>query len=194
MIGALAVITTGFLFLTMKLLVTGKNYELEDAATATIIDFVRVERDEAVNDKSRHVKRPAKPEPDEPPPPPKLSQVERPTMDNVSMAVDFGQFEIAGLSFNAPVDGDALAIVRVPPRYPSRALARGIEGWVLLEFTIDEIGQAVNPIVLESDPPHIFDVVAIVAVKKWKYRPMMENGRAVPRPGVRQIVSFEIAK
>ena len=56
------------------------------------------------------------------------------------------------LNLNAPVDGDTLAIVRVLPRYPSRALSRGIEGWVLLEFAIDELGLAVNPVVIESEP------------------------------------------
>ena len=41
------------------------------------------------------------------------------------MDADFGLS--MGLNLNAPVDGDALAIVRVLPRYPNRALSRGIE-------------------------------------------------------------------
>ena len=182
------------LFLVMKVLVTGQEYEIEEELAAIGIDFVRVERDEESQTKDRALKRPSKAEPEEPPPPPKLTQPNRPDIDKASMSADLGAFDLAGLNLNAPVDGDTLAIVRVLPRYPSRALSRGIEGWVLMEFAIDELGLAVNPVVIESEPPGIFDRAALSAVKRWKYRPMIEDGRPLMRPGVRQLISFEIAK
>jgi protein TonB len=182
------------LFLVMKVLVTGQEYEIEEELAAIGIDFVRVERDEESQTKDRALRRPSKVEPEEPPPPPKLTQPNRPNIDKASMSADLGAFDLAGLNLNAPVDGDTLAIVRVLPRYPSRALSRGIEGWVLMEFAIDELGLAVNPVVIESEPPGIFDRAALSAVKRWKYRPMIEDGRPRMRPGVRQLISFEIAK
>lgn len=182
------------LFLVMKVLVTGQEYEIEEELASIGIDFVRVERDEESQTKDRSLKRPSKVEPEEPPPPPKLTQPNRPNVDKASMSADMGAFDLAGLNLNAPVDGDTLAIVRVLPRYPSRALSRGIEGWVLLEFAIDELGLAVNPVVIESEPPGIFDRAATSAVKRWKYRPMIEDGRPRMRPGVRQLISFEIAE
>ena len=182
------------LFLVMKVLVTGQEYEIEEELASIGIDFVRVERDEESQTKDRALKRPSKVEPEEPPPPPKLTQPNRPNVDKASMSADMGAFDLAGLNLNAPVDGDTLAIVRVLPRYPSRALSRGIEGWVLLEFAIDELGLAVNPVVIESEPPGIFDRAATSAVKRWKYRPMIEDGRPRIRPGVRQLISFEIAE
>lgn len=182
------------LFLVMKVLVTGQEYEIEEELASIGIDFVRVERDEESQTKDRALKRPSKVEPEEPPPPPKLTQPNRPNVDKASMSADMGAFNLAGLNLNAPVDGDTLAIVRVLPRYPSRALSRGIEGWVLLEFAIDELGLAVNPVVIESEPSGIFDRAATSAVKRWKYRPMIEDGRPRIRPGVRQLISFEIAE
>ena len=182
------------LFLVMKVLVTGQEYEIEEELAAIGIDFVRVERDEESQTKDRALKRPSKVEPEEPPPPPKLTQPNRPNIDKASMSTDLGAFDLASLNLNAPVDGDTLAIVRVLPRYPSRALSRGIEGWVLMEFAIDELGLAVNPVVIESEPPGIFDRAALSAVKRWKYRPMIEDGRPRMRPGVRQLISFEIAE
>ncbi len=182
------------LFLVMKVLVTGQEYEIEEELASIGIDFVRVERDEESQTKDRALKRPSKVEPEEPPPPPKLTQPNRPNVDKASMSADMGAFDLAGLNLNAPVDGDTLAIVRVLPRYPSRALSRGIEGWVLLEFAIDELGLALNPVVIESEPPGIFDRAATSAVKRWKYRPMIEDGRPRMRPGVRQLISFEIAE
>lgn len=186
-------VTTVVLFLTMKVLVTGQQYEIADAAQSFAIDFVRVQRDEDVDAKDRAPKRPAQQEPDEPPPPPKMSEVSKPNLDSGGVNANF-DFDMGGMNLNAPVDGDALAIVRVLPRYPSRALSRGIEGWVLLEFTIDEVGVAIEPTVVDSDPPGVFDRAAVNAVRKWKYRPKTEDGRAVKRPGVRQMVSFQIAK
>lgn len=182
------------LFLVMKVLVTGQEYAIEEELASIGIDFVRVERDEESQTKDRALKRPSKVEPEEPPPPPKLTQPNRPNVDKASMSADMGAFDLAGLNLNAPVDGDTLAIVRVLPRYPSRALSRGIEGWVLLEFAIDELGLAVNPVVIESEPSGIFDRAATSAVKRWKYRPMIEDGRPRIRPGVRQLISFEIAE
>ena len=182
------------LFLVMKVLVTGQEYEIEEELAAIGIDFVRVERDEESQTKDRALKRPSEVEPEEPPPPPKLTQPNRPNIDKATMSADLGAFDLAGLNLSAPVDGDTLAIVRVLPRYPSRALSRGIEGWVLMEFAIDELGLAVNPVVIESEPSGIFDRAALSAVKRWKYRPMIEDGRPRMRPGVRQLISFEIAK
>lgn len=191
---ALAAVTTMVLFLTMKVLITGRDYEIEKELASFGIDIVRVERDEDINTKDRALDRPSQQQPDEPPPPPKLQQTQRPNMDKASMSADLGQFGLDGMNLNAPVDGDALAIVRVLPRYPSRALSRGIEGWVLLEFAINELGQAIEPVVVDADPRGVFDRSAINAVKKWKYRPMMEDGKPAVRPGVRQLISFNIAE
>ena len=191
--GVFALVTTIALFLTMKVLVTGRDYEIEKELATVGIDFVRVERDEDVNTKDRTLKRPSQQQPEEPPPPPKLQPTQRPNMDKATMSADFG-LGLAGMNLNAPVDGDALAIVRVLPRYPSRALNRGIEGWVLLEFAINELGQAIEPVVIEADPKGVFDRSAINAIKKWKYRPMMEDGKPTVRVGVRQLVSYNIAK
>lgn len=190
----LALVTTVALFLTMKVLVTGQEYEIEEELVSIGIDFVRVERDEDVSTKDRALKRPSQEQPDEPPPPPKLTQTSRPNMDKATMSADLGGFDLASMNLNAPVDGEALAIVRVLPRYPSRALSRGIEGWVLLEFAISPLGQAIEPSVIDADPKGTFDRAAINAVKRWKYRPMVENGKAAVRPGVRQLISFQIAK
>jgi periplasmic protein TonB len=191
---ALGVVTTMALFLTMKVLVTGRDYQIEQELASFGIDFVRVERNEDINTKDRALKRPSQQQAEEPPPPPKLQQASRPNMDKDAMGADFGDFGLSDMNLNAPVDGDALAIVRVLPRYPSRALSRGIEGWVLLEFAINELGQAVETGVIDADPKGVFDRAAINAVKKWKYRPMVENGKPAVRSGVRQLISFRISK
>ena len=67
------------------------------------------------------------------------------------------------------------------PQYPIRASERGIEGWVVLEFTITETGTVRNPKVMDAKPKRIFDRAAIQAIRKWKYRPRVIDGVAVER-------------
>ncbi len=59
----------------------------------------------------------------------------------------------AGLTWAAPSsDSDIIPLVRVLPQYPPQAMSRGIEGWVIVEFTISAAGTVKDPVVLESDP------------------------------------------
>ena len=70
-------------------------------------------------------------------------------------------------------------LVQVPPRYPRRAERLQIEGFVRLEFTITSDGNVVEPVVVESEPPNIFDKAALQAISQWKFEPRVENGRVV---------------
>ncbi len=60
-------------------------------------------------------------------------------------------------------------ITRETPAYPFGALSRGIEGWVLLEYTVDPRGRVVAPRVLEASPPGVFERAALSALSRWRY-------------------------
>jgi len=91
-------------------------------------------------------------------------------------------------------DGEYLPIVKVAPQYPRRAAQKGIEGYVVVEFTVTTLGTVKDVKVIESDPPNIFNRAAMNAAKKFKYKPKIENGKAVEVPGVRNIIRFELDK
>ena len=78
-------------------------------------------------------------------------------------------------------EGEAIPIVRINPRYPRQALLNGIEGYVRLEFTILEDGTVKDVVVAESRPGQVFDRSAVLAVMKWKFKPRIIDGKAVPR-------------
>jgi protein TonB len=44
-----------------------------------------------------------------------------------------------------------------------------VEGWVVLEYTINDRGQVVRPRVIEATPPGVFDGAALEAVSRWRY-------------------------
>ena len=65
----------------------------------------------------------------------------------------------------------------VPPRYPLEALRRGIEGYVVVEFTVTAQGTTRDIVVVESSSSRgIFDEAAIESAQKFKYNNhCMEN-------------------
>jgi len=87
---------------------------------------------------------------------------------------------------------EAIPLVRVNPLYPPRAQSRGIEGWVLLQFTISPQGTTKDIEILDADPKGYFERAAKDAVQKYKYKPRIEDGVAVDWPGVQLVISFEI--
>jgi TonB family protein len=83
-------------------------------------------------------------------------------------------------------------IRKFAPSYPRRAQTRGIEGWVELEFAVNEKGETANIRVVESRPLEIFDLAATEATKKFIYSPQLENGKPVRVEGVRNTITFEL--
>ena len=84
-------------------------------------------------------------------------------------------------------------LVRVQPKYPSRALSRHIEGWVKIEFTISASGEVTNETVVGSEPAEIFDSEALKAIKKWKFQQKTVNGIAVEQRAIQKI-DFNLAE
>jgi len=120
-----------------------------------------------------------------------IPETPRPEMSSESVSTpDFGGPQFG--AFSASTDADVLPIVKVPPQYPRRATQRGIEGWVLVEFTITETGAVINPVVIDADPPGIFNRSAMRTIVKWKYKPRIVGGKAVPRPGVQHLITYEL--
>ncbi len=61
------------------------------------------------------------------------------------------------------------------PEYPEEARAAGVEGMVILRLVIGQTGKIEKIQVLRGEEPLL--TAAIKAVKKWKYRPAIVNGR-----------------
>ena len=66
-------------------------------------------------------------------------------------------------------------LARGSPSYPPGPLAAGIEGLVVVDFEITRDGGVRDIVVLESDPPFLFEGVALDAVRKWVYQPSDRN-------------------
>jgi protein TonB len=84
-------------------------------------------------------------------------------------------------------------LVRVQPKYPSRAVNRHIEGWVKIEFTIDTSGDVTDTTIVASQPTEVFDSEALKAIKKWKFKEKIVNGVAVEQRAI-QTLQFKLTE
>lgn len=120
--------------------------------------------------------------------------------------IDFGRTEIPGdLTFfryeavlpeETQLSGiqysEAVALRQVTPVYPNRALERGIEGFVLLEFDIDEVGRVIDPRVLDAEPEGVFERAALRAIERWRFQAKVEKGEPVIQRNEKRLLSFTL--
>lgn len=187
--GAGIVITISLLYVMQAVISSDKN-PLNEAPTVRWIDFVRVLKDEAPEVKDLR--------PDPPPPvdeaPPEIPKQSFRT--DTSMGIDISgvqttiDIDVGSGQFSS--DGEYLPIFKVEPIYPRRALTRGIEGYVLLQFCVTENGSVSDPEVIEEEPSSIFTRAAINAALKFKYKPKVVDGTPIPVCGVLNRLKFEL--
>jgi TonB family protein len=89
------------------------------------------------------------------------------------------------------IDETPKVLSYVPPIYPFQARAKGIEGSVLLRFTVDKEGRVVKPKVVKAVPEGIFEQAALATVVKYKLKPAMKDGKPVTSVA-RLTISFSV--
>lgn len=187
-----AVVVTLALVTLMQSLVAMGGGALEKRKGVRIEDFLRTRSDSDTQAKKREL--------------PEKEQVEEaPEMESMEMDTAPSQLNMDGMGISAQpqmalaggvgvgsADMDIVPLVRVNPRYPPRAQSRGIEGWVHLRFTITPQGTVDDVVIVDADPKGYFERSAKRAVKKYKYKPKVEGGKAVPRTGVELVLTFDL--
>ena len=91
-------------------------------------------------------------------------------------------------------DGDYLPLVAIAPQYPTRAAQRGIEGWCLVAFTVDGMGNVVEDTitVVDAEPASIFDRSSMRAATRFKFQPRVVDGQGVEVPGVQYLFRYQL--
>lgn len=144
------------------------------------------------------------PPPKRPPPakqPPRLTTPAAPTLAPDRSLLQFNLPRLPGpagagadtqrTSGTDPVDSGPVALVQIQPMYPRIAASRQIEGFVTVAFTISPTGLVVDPVILESRPPRVFDREALRAIMRWRFRPTQVNGSPVEQRAV-QTLEFRL--
>ena len=84
--------------------------------------------------------------------------------------------------------------LKLQPEYPSRALNRGIEGFVDLAFDITAAGATSNIRVIQAQPQGVFERAAIRALEKWKYKVPITDGVAQGQADMMTRLSFKLER
>ena len=193
--GAFAVSGTVFAFLHVLVSQRSDTGEIHEVVK---IEFTRLRSDTEVErkkpDKAERVKV------EQAPPPPQIA-LARTSVDAgstgdslaaIATLVESHAQQMGNIGGTGGADRDAVPLVRIEPDYPMQARQRGIEGWVVLEFTISTAGTVKDVAVVASEPGTIFDRAAVQAVRTWKYNPKIADGKPVERPGVKVRLDFEM--
>lgn len=193
------VVIAGFLTWFMHALIESSQKELDESIRATLLDFVRVNREEV---SQRKKIKPQRPEMDEAPPAPPTPQADPQSTAEVSLAVPMPQVASninvdlnMGMNIGVAMgDGEYLPIVKMSPTYPPKALSNQIEGSCLVTYTVTVTGSTKNINTVKGQCPAIFARSAKMAAKKFKYRPRVIDGEAVEVPGVFNRFDFSLFK
>jgi len=134
-----------------------------------------------------------------PPPPQMVPRVPNEAPQDITDVAMVG-YQLTGLDVISDFDGskgvnmapdsDARPLVRVNPKYPITAARDGIEGWVNLSFDINEIGEVVNINVIEAMPKKTFNKAAKDALRKWKYRAKLVDGKPIVQHNLSVLLEF----
>ena len=192
--GVVALVVTTLLFIGLPLLTQFQtSMKKRDRVQAVLISQRKPppppepERDEKIEQKQRQQPKKAK----------RAQRVARPKVDLQlpSFGSGIGTISISGLinkddfamsdslfvsAFKLNEVDQAPRVLRAMiPRYPFEARQKGVEGRVMLRFVVDKEGKAQEPEVVLGEPEGVFDESALVAVRKYKFRPAYKDGEPV---------------
>ncbi|MCG7496019.1 energy transducer TonB [Vibrio sp. Of7-15] len=191
-----AVVAFG-LFSFMAWMVADPSHGLSDKQSPVMFDMVMVEPEAQTQRRQRVV-----PDPPKVPEQPSAATSSEPTMAKASIPNTLPNIDVAmsdmGVNLSLPSmdsigqNQQVMPLYRVEPKYPPKAMRQGLEGQVVLSFTIDEQGKTTDIKLVEAKPSRMFVRPAIRALKRWKYQPKMEAGKAVKQFGQTVTLEFKI--
>ncbi len=196
---AAAVFTLG-LFWLMQQMVAGPSTNTQVDQNSTYIDFVRLKQDSETRRKDRHKAEPPKPQKPTLPkqsvneastPTPQIS-VNMPQLDldlSISQQSLLGD-AVVGMGFG---DSDVIPLVRMSAQYPQRAIRQKIEGYVTARLQINAEGTVDNVEIVDAQPRGVFEREAVRALYRYKFKPKMEDGRALEQQAI-QTIEFKLGE
>ncbi len=189
----LAFLVVSFLFYVMSVLVSQDPHLSPGGESPSLVEFIQSRPKERVHAKKRSL--PKKPEKEKKIPKMQLSPQKLSYQSGLKVNLpDLGDVLDGAAGGSAGAYGSLTPLVRIQPEYPIPARLQGIEGYVVLSFDISPTGSVLNPRVVDSRPQRIFDQVSLRAVRRWKYSPVIRDGKPVLKKNEKTLIEFTMDK
>jgi protein TonB len=65
------------------------------------------------------------------------------------------------------------------PAYPEKAKKQQLEDQVIVRYVIGKKGQVIDVQIIDHAKNSLFDDVTVDAIRKWRFRPMIQDGKPV---------------
>lgn len=188
------VITLGLFYFMQALIATGERFD-QRVNVVRIVDATMPEIElEVIEeiDKPEMIEEVVQDTPDTPDRQINLDSGPALNIERASIEVDTS-LDISNAGISA-TDGDYLPLVAIAPQYPTRAAQRGIQGWCLVSFTVDGMGNVIEDtiVVVDAEPQNIFDRSSINAAARFKFQPRVVDGQGVDVPGVQYLFRYQL--
>ncbi|MFT4861373.1 MAG: protein TonB [Pseudohongiellaceae bacterium] len=189
-----ALITLALFYFMQYLIATGENFDQR----ATVVKIVDATMPEIINEVIEEIDKPELIEeitqdiPDTPDKQINLNDGPALNIDRGGANIETG-LDIGGALISA-TDGDYLPLVAIAPQYPTRAAQRGIQGWCLVSFTVNGLGNVEEEsiLVVDAEPASIFDRSSIRAAARFKFQPRVIDGQGVAVPEVQYLFRYQL--
>ena len=99
--------------------------------------------------------------------------------------------EVVRLDISPPVK-TLVPLAVVQPVYPFSAAMKEIEGFVLVQFSVDANGIVRDAVIIDSAPGRTFDDAALSAIRKFRFQPRMIGGDAIPTQDIQMKFAFSM--
>lgn len=174
-----------FVFWVMQWMIAPQGNQPSRQDDIAMVDFIRSLQDSQAEKKLRNPKEPPKPKTPPMLDTPKVQQssVKQMDLNMPDISSSLSSFKgqgmgnmLSGYGFG---DSDVIPLVQVEPKYPSQALARRIEGYVVVRLQVTKEGTVSDVEVVDADPRGVFEREAIRAAWRYKFKPKLVDGKPV---------------
>jgi protein TonB len=167
------------LFSVIQYMVGSQRLRLTDVSDYKVANFIRMQPQTYKVKSRRDPLAPEKPPAQQQETMRQLVQSSTPGITDLQIDVPEMEIEVGMNIGDIHIARELTPLVKVPPEYPQRAMAKDIEGYVVLRFVVTETGTVEEPEILHAEPEGYFESAAKRAVLRWKYQPQFRDGKPI---------------